>query len=127
MQINITEIFCVNSSAPIADNFFMLIQADGLPPTRYPPIGTKLGRAGHSVQLPSTTSSPPSPTNGLVVPFDYGVVMTAFDRDYKVLTSVLNDNDFLFSFSVNAESNGNTFTSTNHNGASYKITYNITD
>lgn len=124
MQLTITEIFCNQSSGPTPDDFFMFIQADGLPPTRYPPIGFKFGQSGHPVQLPET---PTSPTNGIVVNFEYGVCATAFDRDFKVVTGILNDNDFLFSFSVasNSGSGGQT-TPTNHNGSSYTIKWQIT-
>ena len=124
MQLIITEIFCNKSSGPTPDDFFMFIQADGLPPTRYPPIGFKLGQSGHAVKLPA---QPASPTDGIVVGFDDGVCATAFDRDFKVVTGILNDNDFLFSFSVasNSGSGGETTTS-NHNGSSYTIKYQIT-
>ena len=123
MQLNITEIVCVNPSAPVADDFFLIAQVDGSLPTRYPLFGVKLARAGQTIELPSP---PASQSNGLVYTFDYGVIITAFDRDYKFMTSPLNDNDFLFALSVNFQSQTATLVTENHNGASYKITYTVT-
>jgi hypothetical protein len=124
LKLTITEILCNKPSSPVVDEFFMFIQADGLPPVRYPLLGFKPALAGKTVELPSKSSSSAS-ADGIVVEFNHGVVITAFDRDFKAITSVFNDNDFLFSFAVDAQSAGGTFSSTNHNGSSYQLTYYI--
>jgi hypothetical protein len=117
MKMNITNITCNSTaSGALKDDVFLLIQADGMPPVRYPPIGVRPTGQGDRMELPE---------DGLVVDFKYGVIVTAFDRDYKILSSIFNDNDYLFNVWVNYQTASGTETKLNNNGASYTITRDI--
>lgn len=116
MKMTITNITCNNPSSAIQDdNVFLLIQADAGPPVRYPPIGTERMGSGDTMELPA---------GGYVVEYEYGVVVTAWDRDSFIFKG-LDSPDYLFNIFVDTETTNSTNTKYDHNGADYTFTRNI--
>jgi len=110
MQLNITNITCVNPARAVKDDVFFVIQADGGQPTRYPPQGALPAGSGEALKLPD---------GGLNVPYTYGVCVTAFNFRF------LESNQYLFNIWVDYESSNMTETKYNNNHAEYSITRNI--
>ncbi|MBV0911697.1 hypothetical protein [Anianabacter salinae] len=113
--MTITNITCNNPCSGIQDDdVFLLIQADGGPPARYPAVGTYSMGAGTQWTL----------EGGYEVDYDYGVIVTAWDRDSYMLKN-LDSPDYLFNINVKGNTTSSTNTKTNHNGADYTFTRNI--
>ena len=105
--LSINSLTCQQTTSTVEsnDDVFLVIQADAGPPLRYPAAGVfqmaptgngKTGRDGiyESMPMPETGS--------YTIGFDYGVVVTGFDRD-STIDKNFNAPDFLFNFSVNLD------------------------
>lgn len=113
MQMIITKITCnTRHSTDKDDNVFLLIQADAGIPLRYPAVDSVDMGDGSTMTLPD---------GGYTVNFDYGVVVTGWDLDSRLFTSV-NAPDVLFNFYVNSGSASYSGTMSNENGANYSYT-----
>jgi hypothetical protein len=117
MKLTINSIYCNATCSGIQkDNVFLIIQADGGPPIHYPAIGAINMAAGDSMTLP---------TGGYTVEFDYGFVVTAWDRDSYIFKG-LDSPDFLFDFNACTTSPASyTQTLYNENGAEYTYSRSI--
>ncbi|GAB5445441.1 hypothetical protein [Gymnodinialimonas sp.] len=115
MKMTITNITCNNPCSGLQDDdLFLIIQADGGVPTRYPDIGTHSMGSGDSWDL----------EGGLAVDFTYAVVVTAWDRDSYVFKN-FDAPDYLFNINVKSIATSGSNTKLNHNGADYTFTRNI--
>lgn len=119
MKLTITNITCNNPCSGIQDDdLFLLIQADGGVPMRYPVAGSVSMGANDEMPLPD---------GGYVIDYSYGVIITAWDRDSFLFKS-LDSPDYLFNISIGAGSTVGDhppFTKYNHNGAEYTFTTSI--
>ncbi|MEM7269840.1 MAG: hypothetical protein AAF401_11370 [Pseudomonadota bacterium] len=120
-RLTITSVVCDETCATFEayDNVFMPIQADGGLPIRYPPYGNQKMTDGDAMDLPD---------GGLKVDYEYGVVVTFWDEDSKIVQD-LNQPDYLFNINVNAGSTSGSNTKYNLNGAKYTfhrdVAYNV--
>jgi len=131
MQLQITDITCIAASSIKPDNVFLIIQADAGAPLRYPIMGSHNMSAGDSMPLPPPASSSDdsdSGTDALIVEFEFGVVITAWDRDSFFLKG-LDSPDYLFNINVCRASTWatTTYIAYEHNGAQYSFTRSLSN
>lgn len=110
MQLNIAKITCDAPARVVKDDVFLVIQADGEEPTRYPQDGAIPVGPGQNLQLPD---------GGLIVDFTYGVCVTAFNLRF------VRTNQYLFNIWVYSSTTSGTENKYNNNNAVYTITRNV--
>jgi hypothetical protein len=114
--MTITNVTCNATCSGIQDdNVFLLIQADGGPPSRYPAFNSIKMGPGDTMTLPD---------GGYVVNFEDGVVVTAWDLDAFIF-KIVNAPDYLFNIWVYYDTQSATETKYNNNGARYTFTRDI--
>jgi hypothetical protein len=110
MQLNIARITCDAPARVVKDDVFLVIQADGGEPTKYPNDGALPVGPGQDLKLPD---------GGLIVNFSSGVCVTAFNRRF------VQTNQYLFNIWVYSSTTSGTENKYNNNNAVYTITRNV--
>ncbi|MCB9234866.1 MAG: hypothetical protein H6581_24645 [Bacteroidia bacterium] len=113
-QIQINKIDCKGTSESGHDEVYIIAQADGGLPIRYP---SELGSYNSMKDGDSWTLSNPN----LILDFDYEVLVTLWDQDVKYLPSVAT---FLVNMDFTPHAAGAyKETLDNHNGAKYELKF----